>query len=348
MTTSTQAPPLPKPKFGPFSGRGTLGVLGVIVMPLLVFGLFMLSVGVNPIETYASMVSAVVFSSYGWQEALVRAAPYLLAALATIVPARAGLMNVGGEGQLMMGALMTTIIALLIGPRFPAFINLPLLMLAGALGGLIWALIPAVLRVLFNLNETICTLLLNYVAFLVISVFVHGPLKDPQSFNWPFSPPLADSAKWLQVAGRAHIGILVAPIAAVIVWFIFSKTFVGLRLRVVGGNTEAAKRAGINVSRTQILAMLAGGAMAGLGGMIQVCGVEGRLLPTTGVGFGYTGFLAAWMVGQNPLLAIASSILLSLIAVSGDTLQLGAGLPASSVNILTAAVVLGVLARRKK
>ena len=219
------------------------------------------------------------------------------------------------------------------------------------MGGLLWALIPGALRVYFNLNETICTLLLNYVALLVISVFVHGPLKDPASFNWPFSPPLVDAAKWIEIWGRAHIGILVAPLAAVIVWFIFNKTVVGLRLRVVGGNPEAAKRAGLNVSRTQILAMLAGGALAGLGGMIQVCGVEGRLLPTTGVGFGYTGFLAAWTVGQNPLLAIISSIVLSLIAVSGDTLQLGAGLPASSVNILTATVVLGVLgvlATRKK
>jgi simple sugar transport system permease protein len=338
--TTTLAPPKP----GLINIRQSLRIILLVLSPLLIFGVFLLLAGVNPITTYGSMVSSVMLTPYGWQEVMVRAAPYLLAALATIVPARAGLMNVGGEGQLMIGALTTTIIGLVIGPLFPAWINLPLLIVAGMLGGLLWALIPGVLRVYFNLNETICTLLLNYVAFLVISLFVHGPLKDPASFNWPFSPPLADSAKWTQVWGRAHFGILVAPIAAVLVWFIFSKTIVGLRLRVVGGNAEAAKRAGLHVSRTQILAILAGGALAGMAGMIQVTGVEGRLLPTTGVGFGYIGFLAAWIVAQNPLLAILSSIILSLIAVSGDTLQLSAGLPASSVNILTATVVLGVLA----
>lgn len=349
MATST--PTLKTTKSGSDNTRQTLRASIFVLAPLLIFGIFLMLAGVNPIETYGSMVSSVMLTPYGWQEVLVRAAPYLLAALATIVPARAGLMNVGGEGQLMIGALTTTIVALVIGPMFPAFINLPLLILAGMLGGLLWALIPGVLRVYFNLNETICTLLLNYVAFLVISVFVHGPLKDPASFNWPFSPPLVDAAKWQQVWGRAHFGLLIAPLMAVLVWFVFTKTVVGLRLRVVGGNVEAAKRAGFHVNRTQMLAMLVGGAFAGLAGMVQVTGVEGRLLPTTGVGFGYIGFLAAWIVGQNPLLAILSSIILALIAVSGDTLQLSAGLPASSVNILTSTVVLGVLgllaARRK-
>ena len=327
--------------------RGLISALGLVLGPLIVFGAFMLAVGVNPIATYASMITAVAGSAYGWQETLVRAAPYVLAALAAIIPARAGLVNVGGEGQLMLGAVTTTFAALWIGPYLPQAINLPVLILIGAFGGMLWAAIPAVLRVRFNLNEVICTVLLNYVAWLVIGILVHGPLKDPASLNWPFSPPLDDAAKWPLVAGRAHIGILVAPIAAVLVWFVLSKTVIGMRLRVVGGNPEAARRAGFNVSRAQIGALLAGGAMAGIAGMIQVCGVEGRLLPTTGVGFGYTGFLASWIASQNPLLAIITGTLLAFIAVSGDTLQLSANLPASSVNILTAAVLLAVLARRK-
>lgn len=319
----------------------------MVLGPIFVFGLFMLAVGVNPIETYLSMVTAVAGSAYGWQETFVRAAPYILAALAAVIPARAGLVNVGGEGQLMLGAVFSLFVGLWIGPYLPQPLNLLILMLFGALGGLLWAAIPAFLRVRFNLNEVICTVLLNYVAWLVISILVHGPLKDPASLNWPFSPPLEDAAKWPLIAGRAHIGIAVAPLAAIAVWFVLSKTVVGLRMRVVGGNTEAGRRAGFNVNRIQIGALLAGGAMAGLAGMIQVCGVEGRLLPTTGVGFGYTGFLASWIAGQHPLLAIVMGTLLAFITVSGDTLQLSAGLPASSVNILTAAVLLAVLARQR-
>ena len=343
MVKAVQSPQLP-----PLIKR-PITIALLILGPLLIFALFLLLVGANPIETYVAMLSNTLGNMQGIGEVAVRAAPLLLAALATIVPARAGLINVGGEGQLTIGALTSVALGVAIGDQLPMWITLPLLAIAGMVGGLLWAAIAGVLRVRFNLNETICTLLLNYVAFLVVGMFVNGPLKDPASFNWPFSPPLVDSARFpLLGLSRAHWGIFIAPVVAVLVWFVTSKTFIGLRMRVVGGNPEAAKRAGIHVSRVQLMAMLVGGALAGLGGMIQTSGVEGRLLPTTGVGFGYAGFLAAWMAGQHPLWAIGSALLLALIAVSGDTLQLAASLPASSINILTAAVLLTVLARSRK
>jgi simple sugar transport system permease protein len=322
------------------------GWVSLVVGPLAVFAVFLLLVKTNPLDTYWAMLKSTVGDSYGLGEVAVRAAPLILTALATALPARARLINVGGEGQLAVGALATAAMAMLLGDHLPQAPTLILLGLAGMIGGAAWAGLAGVLRVKLKLNETICTLLLNYIAFLFVGYMVHGLLKDPASFNWPFSPPLADAARFPTLPhSRVHLGILIAPIVAGLVWYFTSRTYWGLRLRVVGGNPEAARRAGLNVERIQLLTMLVGGMLAGLAGMIVVAGVEGRLRPATGVGFGYVGFLAAWMVNHDPLWLIGSAILLAMITVSGDALQITAGLPASSVNILMALVLLGVLAR---
>lgn len=323
-----------------------LGWISLVLGPLAVFAIFLLIVKTNPLEAYAAMLRSTVGDLYGLGEVAVRAAPLILTALAATVPARARLINVGGEGQLAIGALMTAAVAMVLGDRWPQAPTLILLALAGMAGGAAWAGLAGILRVKLKLNETIGTLLLNYIAFLFVGYMVHGLLKDPASFNWPFSPPLAEVARFPTLPlSRVHLGILIAPIVAGLVWYFTTHTYWGLRLRVVGGNPEAARRAGLNVERIQFMTMLVGGMLAGLAGMIVVTGVEGRLRPATGVGLGYVGFLAAWMVSQHPLWLIGSSILLAIITVSGDTLQITSGLPASSVNILMALVLLGVLAR---
>ena len=325
--------------------RGLLGWGSVLLGPFLVFGAFLVIVGVNPIETYRVMLDSALGSSYGVGEVAVRAAPYILTALATAIPARVRLVNVGGEGQFAIGALTATAVAIALGAALPQWMTLIVVALAGAGGGILWAGIAGVLRVKMALNETVSTLLLNYIAFLVVGYFVHGLLKDPGSFNWPFSPPFEDAARFPTFGNtRMHLGIFLAPIAAIVVWYLTSKTFWGLRLRVVGGNPEAARRSGINAGRIQLFAIIAGGALAGLAGMIEVSGVEGRLRPMTGVGFGYVGFLAAWMVSHHPLWLIGSSILLAIIATSGSALQISSGLPSSAVSILMALVLLGTLA----
>ncbi len=314
--------------------------------PLAIFALFLLTVGADPIKTYSAMYFSALGDSFGLAEVMIRAAPFILGGLATALPARTRLVNVGAEGQIALGALATTFAAMAIGDRFPAWVTLPALLVAGAAGGALWAGVAGLLRTRLAVNETISTLLLNYVGALVLIFCVHTVLKDPESFNWPFSPPFADAARWVTIGGtRLHWGVIVAPIAALLVWYFLTRTHWGLHLRVVGGNPEAARRAGFNVERIQVLVFLAAGALAGMAGMLEVAGVEGRLRPTTGVGFGYVGFLAAWMVGQHPLGLIASSILLAVLAVSGDALQITARLPASSVNILMAFVLIGILAR---
>ncbi len=331
----------------PVIGSRVLRWIMLIVAPLVIFAIFMLLVGVDPLQTYAAMVSSSLGDFYGISEVLLRASPFILTGLATAIPAQVRLINVGGEGQLAIGALVTTFAAVALGDRFSAWVTLPLLFLAGAFGGALWAGVVGILRMKLKVNETIASLLLNYVAALTIAYFVHGILKDPASFNWPYSPPLVDAARLATIGGtRLHWGVLVAPIAAIIAWYVISRTFWGLNIRVVGGNGEAARRAGLPVARIQLWLFVLGGALAGIAGMLEVAGVEGRLRPTTGVGYGYVGFLAAWMAGQSPLGVIAASILLSILAVSGDSLQITAGLPASSVQILMAMVLIGVLAQK--
>ncbi len=319
--------------------------LAFVLSPFVLFALFLLSQGANPLESYQAMLRSAFGDWYGIGEVAIKSTPFLLTALAVAIPARAGLINVGGEGQLMIGALLTTWVGVFYLQGVPAWVGVPVLILMGALGGAIWGIVPALLRQYARMNETITTLLLNYVAFFTVGYFVHGPLKDPESFNWPFSPKL-DEALRLPTFGstRVHIGFVLAIVAALVVWFVIFRTRVGFRLRVIGGNAIAALQAGIKVNRMQLLAMVFGGAVAGIAGMIEIAGIEGHLRPMTGFGYGYIGFLAAWMAWNHPLWTIGTAFLLGAISVAGNALEMTSGLPSSSVSILMAFILLTVLA----
>ncbi|KAB8132926.1 ABC transporter permease [Gracilibacillus oryzae] len=295
------------------------------------------------------MISSVFGDFYGFGEVIIMTTPFILTALATVIPARAGLVNVGGEGQLAIGALTSTIAAVFLIDGWPMWIGLPLLMIFGALGGMIWAGIAAVLKAKSGMNETITTLLLNYIAFYTLAFFVHGPLKDPTSFNWPHSPELSDSLRLPTIPGsRIHIGIVIAIVIAVGMYFLFKKTRWGFYLKIVGGNPIAAFQSGFKVNKLQFWALVMGGAIAGLAGMIEVTGIEGRLRQTTGVDYGYLGFLAAWMARNHPIGIIFTALIIGMISVSGNSMEMTAGLPASVVHILMALVLFGILAMGRK
>jgi simple sugar transport system permease protein len=281
-------------------------------------------------------------------DTLIRATPFVFTGLAVAVPARAGLVNIGGEGQFVGGMVLATAGALYLDDKLTAVELLPLLGVLGALGGLLWAGIAAVLRVAVNLNEALSTLLLNFVAPLMLGYLVFGPWKDPATYsNLPQTADFKSSAR-LPVYGltQLHLGIPIALVTAVVVWVILDHTRWGFRARVVGGNPEAARRSGIPVRRVVFVALLAGGALAGLGGAIELTGIEGRLRPEIGVGFGYIGFLASWLVGHNPLGIVGAALLLASISIAGDSLQIDHNLPSTSVYILMAVVVLAVLGLR--
>lgn len=313
---------------------------------LVAFGAVVLVKGANPVSALVDMVRSTA-DSRSMGEVLVRTAPYLLAALAVAVPARAGLVNVGGEGQIVIGCVGAAGAARWFDASAPGALSIITMAIVAAVCGALWAGIAAALRVGLRIPEAITTLLLNYIAIDVMLYLIYESWKDPKGTGQPTSQPLADSAHLPQFSlgdGRVHIGILIAVVAAVTIWFVMRSTAWGFTLRVVGGNGEAAKRAGLPVSRLLLSAMIVGGAFAGLAGMVHFAGSEYKLRTGMTSGFGYTAFLASWLGRHHPLKVIASSVLLAFLAVGGSSLQLDSKLPAATVNVLMALVLLSVLA----
>jgi ABC-type uncharacterized transport system permease subunit len=325
-------------------GRFALA-LGVAAV---VFSLFMLVKGVNPITAYVEMITSTFQSPQQIGEIFIRATPIMLAGLAVAIPARAGLINVGGEGQLIVGGVAAAGVALNT-PGMSAGAVIVLMILAAAVAGAVWAGIAALLRMWVNINEAVTTLLLNYVAIDLLGFLIYDPWKDAAGSGQPTTPILGVAVR-LPVIGtsRVHTGIFIAVGAAVVAWFVLRKTSWGFRLRVTGGNPEAARRSGMRVGMLLLSAMLVGGALAGLGGFAQYAGTEFKLRPGFCATYGYLGFLASWLAGHRPIAVAGSALLLSAIAIGGDSLQIDSGLPAASVNILIALVLLAVFGLRKK
>jgi len=319
-----------------------------LLVAAAIFSVFMLIKGVNPITAYGDMIHSTFRSPKQIGEILIRATPIMLAGLAVAIPARAGLINVGGEGQLIVGGIAAAGVALNTG-GMPAGLVVVLMIIAAAAAGAVWAGIAAVLRMWVDINEAVTTLLLNYVAIDLLGFLIYSPWKDANGSGQPTTPILAVAAR-LPVIGssRVHIGIFIAVGMAIVTAVILKRTSWGFRLRVTGGNPEAAKRAGMRVGTLLLSAMLVGGLMAGLGGFAQYAGAEFKLRPGFCATYGYLGFLASWLAGHRPIGVAGAAILLSAIAIGGDSLQIDAGLPAASVNILIALVLLAMFGLKKR
>jgi ABC-type uncharacterized transport system permease subunit len=349
-------PPVPPPPTDEPAGKGWFysGGLSVgrfalaLLVAMAIFSVFMLVKGVNPLTAYADMLNGMFGTPRDMGEILIRATPIMLAGLAVAIPARAGLINVGGEGQLIVGGIAAAGVALHT-PGLSGGMVIVLMILAAAAAGAVWAGITALLRMWVDINEAVTTLLLNYVAISLLGFLIYDPWKDAAGSGQPTTPILGVAAR-LPVIGtsRVHTGIFIAVGAAIVCWLVLKKTSWGFRLRVTGGNPEAARRAGMSVGLLLLSAMLVGGALAGLGGFAQYAGAEFKLRPGFCATYGYLGFLASWLAGHKPIGVAAASLLLSAIAIGGDSLQIDAGLPAASVNILIALVLLAVFGLRKR
>jgi ABC-type uncharacterized transport system permease subunit len=327
--------------------RGSLlRFVGFFGLALAFFGLLLWAFGKNPFRAYADIFLNTLGSSYGFSEILVKMIPLILTAVATALPSRIWLINVGGEGQLHIGAIFATWGALNFS-SFPIWILLPLISILGFLGGGLWAMISGFLRARSWVSETISTLLLNYVAILLVSFLVFGSWKDPESANYPQTAEFVEAAILPALGGtRVHLGIALVAATLLLFHFVLSRTRWGLEMRAMGTNMEAARRNGIPVARYIILLMFIGGGLAGLAGMCEVSAIQGRLRPSLSPGYGYMGFLISWMAGGSPWGILAAAFLLSIITAGGDILQMTQGVTGSVVNILVALILFVVLARR--
>jgi general nucleoside transport system permease protein len=317
------------------------------LIALTVFAMLLAAAGKDPLRAYADTAVYVFGNAYGFSELLVRMIPLIFTAIAVALPARIGLINVGGEGQLYMGAWLATAGALVLSDQ-SAFVVLPIMILLGFIGGGIWALVPGVLRALRLVNETISTLLLNYVAPLIVSYFIFGPWRDPQNSFYPQSPAFTDAARLPTFFhSRVHVGLVIALACLALYWFVTTHTRFGLEMRAIGGNPEAARRLGIPVFGYILVVMFFAGGVAGLAGMAEVSAIQGRLVSELSPGYGFIGFLVSWLARTTAVGIVAMSFLFAVISSVGDILQITQGLPFAVVNILMAVILFIVLGRRQ-
>ncbi len=317
--------------------------LYMILLAFLLFGVILLISKKDPIQSYRDIFTYTLGSSYGFSEVLVSMIPMLITALAVALPARVGLINVGGEGQLYIGAAFATFGALTF-PNLAAWLLLPLMIILGMLGGALWAFIPGYLKAIGLVNETITTLLLNSVAPKIIGFLIFGFWHS--ALDTVKTPNFVPAARLPTFFGtRIHLGFFIGLVLLVIFWAFMKYTRWGLEMRAIGNNAQAARRNGIPLKKYLIVVMCAGGALAGLAGMSQASGFYGVLLLNFSMSLGYMGFMISWLAGGEPLGILLMSFVIAVIFTGGNLLQLTRGVPSSVINLLLAFTLFVVLAR---
>lgn len=325
-----------------------------VVAALLIGAVMLLTLGANPIEGYATMFSAAFGTLDGLAATAVKSIPLMLVGVGICIAFRANVINIGGEGQMVLGGLFATMTALAF-PGLPSVILVPLVLIAGMIGGGLWGAIPGALKAYYNVSEILSTIMLNIVAVQLMNFLLRGPLIDPgeiergtripQTARLPESsdlPVLVDSLNF-------HSGFIIALIAAIAAWVLLWRTGLGFRLRSVGLNPDAARYAGIPVKRSIVIAMMLSGAMSGLAGAILVFGSESHRMVTDGstMGFtgsaGFNGIVVALFGALHPLWTIPSSFLFGGMLVGANSLQRVAQVPSALVIALNGLIVVFVV-----
>jgi simple sugar transport system permease protein len=319
---------------------------------LVVGAVMLLIMGVNPIEAYAAMWEGAFGSGNAFAETLVKATPLLLVALGICISFRGDVINIGGEGQMIIGAVLATWLGLTL-TNWPGWLVITLSMLAGFMGGAIWGGIPGILKAYFNVNEILSTVMMNAIAVQLMNFLLRGPMIDPSQAERASKIP--QTARLIEefhlerlVPTRLHAGALIALALAVLVYILLWRTTWGYRIRAVGQNPHASRYAGIKVPRYMVLALLLSGAFAGLAGAVQVFGVNYRMITDgsasgfTG-GAGFNGIVAALFGQLHPIWSIPASILFGALLVGANKMQRMTQVPSALVTVLNGLVVIFVV-----
>lgn len=314
--------------------EGVLVPGAAIIVSLLLFGLFLLLSGTPPLPVYSEMVRGAFGTWFSFQNSLLRAAPLMLAGLCTALPARLGLIIIGGEGALVMGAVAAAAIAMPLQGAPSLVVQLGMAAASMVVGAL-WIATAGALKVLRGVNETISSLLLTYIGIALLNHLVEGPLRDPASLNKPSTMNIGEANMLGSIPGLdVHYGLVYGVIACILCYVMMNFTVFGFSARIVGGNSRTARLTGLPVARLTIISCAIAGAAAGLAGMVEVAAVHGTANASVVAGYGYTGILVAFLANQNPLAIIPVSLLLGGISASGGLLQRTFGLPDATVNVL--------------
>lgn len=333
-------------------------VLNSLLVPLLAIvtaivlgGIIIAIVGGDPFAAYKGLAQGAFGSPAALSETAVWATPYIFAGLAVALAFKGGLFNIGAEGQLAVGAVVSALIGYALpgwlGVSLPWFIHLPLTVGLGMLGGAIWAAIPGALKAYTGGHEVINTIMMNYIALNITSFLLNGPMKDPNPLNLSAkTPEIAVSARIPPIFPglRVHWGFVLALLVAVLIWWLLQKTTVGFDIRTVGANPDAAKYAGINVKRTVVLTMAISGALAGLAGVIEVTALNYRHELGFSIGYGFDAIAIALLGKTNPFGVVLAAILFGAMRNGGTRMQFLTQIPVDIISVIQALILLFVAA----
>ena len=319
-------------------------VIAILLTIAAGFVLFAL-LGKDPVQAMRIIFIEPLTTKRGVAELLVKASPLVLIAIGLSLGFRAGVWNIGAEGQYTIGALVGGAVGLAAYPGGGYWL-LPLMCLAGIAGGAFWAAIPAFLKTRFNANEILVSLMLTYVAVLLLSVMVDGPLRDPEGLNFPESRLFQSAAKLpILVPGtRAHIGILAAVAAVVVAQIALARHVIGYQIRVIGAAPDAARFAGISESRIVWICLLASGGLAGLAGLFEAAGPVGQIVPQLPAGYGFTAIIVAFLGRLNPIGIMLAGLLMALTYNGGDAAQIALSLPSAVKSVFQGMLLFFLLA----
>ncbi len=295
-----------------------------LLLGLFIGALAILITGINPLLVYKGLFLNAFGSWYAFSETLVAAIPLILITSGLIVVFRMNVWNIGAYGQYIMGAIFSSYFALFASHGLSKPVMLTVMVVASMVGGAIWALIPTLLKIFWEVNEVITTLLLNYIALYILKFLMYGPWKNPSSYGFPLSKTFPDTAilPVLFKGTRLTIAIVFAVIAVLVIWFLIKKSKFGYEIRVIGDNPLAARYAGISVNRNIIIGMAISGALAGLAGMTEVSGIVHYLQVKIGADYGYTAIIVAWIAYLDPLITVLASLLFGGLASGGYSIQI--------------------------
>lgn len=316
-----------------------------IIAALVISGVLIAIAGAPVLEAYWRILTGAFGSRLSTTETLTRATPLMLTGLAAAVAFRARLWNIGAEGQLYLGAITVAAASSHLLGDLPSSIQIPALLILGALAGMVLLLVPLWLRLRFSVDEVVTTLLLNFVAVLFVSMLIDTVLKDPMAFGWPQSQSVADAAMLPKLLSRSrlHLGLVIAVVLALVLNFVQQRTVFGIRSRAVGLNPAAAVFAGVPLGRTLVTVACISGGLAGLAGAVEVMGVKGYVTTDLSPGYGYSGIVVAMLANLNPLGVVLAALFTATMFVGADGMSRAMGIPSYIADVTVALSLLTML-----
>ena len=316
-----------------------------IFTALFLSGLLIALAGAPVFEAYGNLIKGAFGSRLAITETLSRTIPLILTGLAAATAFRAKLWNIGAEGQLYIGAIAVAAVSSQFLTGLPGIVHIPILLVVGALAGMILLLIPLWLRLRFSVDEVVTTLLLNFVAILFVSMLIDTVLKDPLAFGWPQSVPVEDEALLPKLVSRSrlHIGLVIAMVLAVITYLVQSRTVFGMHSRAAGLNAAAAQFAGVPLGRTLVIVAMVSGGFAGLAGAVEVMGGQGYVTTELSPGYGYSGIVVAMLANLNPIGVVFAALFIAAMFVGADSMSRTMEIPTYIADVTVALSLLCML-----